>query len=167
VNRAVGAAALLLVACGPDPASPPFPRDYETAWTETRPPCRFNHDHELRYIRTFGDALAAEPHIRIGDLGFPEGATLLKVEYADDRCTELLSYVTMTKLAPGTGRATAGWRWQRWTPSRREVDDPRRIPDTCVNCHTYHCERPPFGFDYACAPGMEPEPLDGGVGDGG
>ena len=149
----------VLVACDPDPppGDAPFPADYEASWTEARETCTLSHDHELRYIRVFANDGALGPYSR-RDAPYAPGAALLKAEYADPDCTELLSYVYMEKLEPGIGPVEEhDWSWRRFDPDRREVFDPRFIPATCIDCHAWHCEDPPYGWDYTCPPGS-PEP---------
>ena len=147
--------AILGAGCASDP---PFPRDYETRWRETRLPCQISHDHELRYVRVFADDAAHAPYTT-GVGAFPVGATLLKAEYDDPSCSELLSFVLMVKLEPGVGPAEEhDWTWQRFDPDLTEVHDPRFIPTTCIDCHDYHCAAPPLGNDYTCTPGA-PEPM--------
>ncbi|MBN8612248.1 MAG: hypothetical protein J0L92_16760 [Deltaproteobacteria bacterium] len=147
---------VLLGGC-PSP-SEPFPTDYETRWREARTPCVLSHDHELRYVRVFADDAAFLPYTT-GTGTFTPGATLLKAEYDDPACTELLSYVLMVKLEPGTTPPEEhDWTWQRFDPDRTEIHDPRFIPQTCLDCHDYHCAAPPYGHDYTCTPGA-PEPM--------
>src|SRR5688500_15300847 len=89
-----------LLSCRPGPTEGPFPADYELAWREARVPCTLSHDHELRYIRVFANDLAFEPYTKHEE-PYPVGARLLKAEYNDAECSELLSFVLMEKLAPG------------------------------------------------------------------
>lgn len=149
------AGAALVASCAPEP----FPTDYATRWRETRLPCQISHDHELRYVRVFADDGAYAPYTT-GVGSFPPGATLLKAEYNDPACTELLSYVLMVKLEPGsTPTEEHDWTWQRFDRDRSEVHDPRFIPQTCLDCHDYHCAAPPYGNDYTCTPGAAEPPM--------
>ncbi len=151
---------IALVSCGPPPSDAPFPEDYEASWREARDACTISHDHELRYIRVFTNEAAFEPYT-LHEQPYPVGATLLKAEYDDPDCTELLSYVLMEKLAPGAAPPDEfGWSWRRFDPDRREVHDARTIPFTCIDCHEWHCAEAPYGWDYTCPPGApEPSPL--------
>lgn len=161
--RTVLALSLVVVALGcdpePDPGDAPFPADYERAWTEAREACTLSHDHELRYIRVFANDSALGPYSR-QDAPYAPGAALLKAEYADPDCAELLSYVYMEKLEPGIGPPEEhDWSWRRFDAERREVIDRRFIPQTCIDCHAWHCEDAPYGWDYTCPPGsIEPTP---------
>lgn len=151
----VPAACVFLAAC-PSP-NDPFPPDYETRWREARVPCQISHDHELRYVRVFADEAAYDPYVT-GTGTFAPGATVFKAEYNDPECTEILSYVMMVKLEEGTGPPEEhDWTWRRFDPDRTEVHDLRLIPQTCLDCHDYHCAAPPYGNDYTCTPGA-PEP---------
>lgn len=152
--------ALAVGSCGPeDPAPGPFPADYERTWSEARERCTLSHDHELRYIRVFANDAALGPYSR-QDAPYPPGAALLKAEYDDPDCSELLSFVLMEKLAPGTTPPDEhDWTWRRFDAQRREIVDRRAIPSTCIDCHAWHCEEPPYGWDYTCPPGsIEPTP---------
>jgi len=157
--RVAPPALMLVLSIGCGPSGEPFPRDYETRWREARTPCVLSHDHELRYVRVFADDAALDPYVT-GAGAFPPGATLLKAEYDDPECTELLSYVLMEKLEPGASPpGEHDWTWRRFDPDRTEVDDPRFIPSTCIDCHDYHCREAPYGNDYTCTPGApEPDP---------
>jgi hypothetical protein len=151
----------LVVAIAGCPETPddeaPFPRDYERVWDEARAPCVLSHDHELRHVRVFANDLAFGPYT-LANAAYPVGAILLKAEYNDDACTELLSYVVMEKLPAGsTPSDEHDWTWRRFDPERREIVDARMIPATCITCHEVHCEAPPYGWDYTCTPGA-PEP---------
>ncbi|WP_169791672.1 cytochrome P460 family protein [Sandaracinus amylolyticus] len=152
--------AMISLSCRePDPDDGPFPTDYERAWTEARDGCTLSHDHELRYIRVFANDGALGPYTQ-QDAPYPVGAALLKAEYDDPECTELLSFVLMEKLEAGTTPTEEhDWTWRRFDAQRREVFDRRAIPTTCIDCHAWHCEEPPYGWDYTCPPGsIEPTP---------
>ncbi len=161
--RFAACAALLLVATGcpgPDPIEPSadFPADFPAAFREARTPCTLSHDHELRYIRVYADDAAYEAY-RQQDRPYPVGARLLKVEYDDEACTELLDYVLMERLETGSRPEELDWEWRRFDALRRDIVDRRRIPATCIDCHDWHCARPPYGWDYTCPEGgMEPPP---------
>ena len=139
-----------LAACsdepGPAQPEPIFPSDFETTFQETRS-CRFSHDHELRSIRVFADAAAAEPYTTWSK-PYPARATIVKIEYEDDQCTEVQGYSAMQKLEPGADPVNGDWLWQK-LDAKRVVSSAEDIPSRCLDCHEYHC-RPPYGFDLAC-----------------
>jgi hypothetical protein len=115
-----------------------FPADYETRYAEVRD-CRRSPDHDLSYIRVLASPDAEGTYTtRTGD--FAEGAILVKPEYADDLCTDLLGITAM--------RRTAGsWEFQ-------ETDTMGRVVSTdtlrCIGCHA-SCGVPPDGFMGTCA----------------
>ena len=151
-------AVALLALCGcPGPADDaPFPVEFETEWTEARTPCTLSHDHELTYIRVFADDAALGPYTLRRDF-YPPGARLLKVEYTDEACTEIIDYVMMERLADGAAPADLDWRWLRYDAGRELVVDRRTEPERCINCHTCHCGMPPFGWQFTCSlEGLEP-----------
>lgn len=149
-------AVFALARCSPSDRRP-FPDDYRTRWREARRPCTLSHDHELRYIRVFANELAYGPYTS-ASAPYSTGAILLKEEYEDRACSELVSIVTMEKLAPGEAPPEElGWRWRRFGPNLQEIVDPMSIPSTCTTCHAFHCREPPYGWDYTCPPGsIEP-----------
>lgn len=145
------ALALLPAGCGEDgnpAAQPVFPEDPELAWREIRD-CRHSHEHELRFIRVFASPTAEEPYLALSpDVPYPVGATLVKLEYDDPDCTELLGYTALQKLEPGKQPAGGDWLWQR-VNGEGEVEEEGAM-SRCVNCHAVHCE-PPHGYDLTCA----------------
>jgi hypothetical protein len=157
-RRALLACAALALAPGcPGPVDDsPFPLDFETEWTEARTPCTLSHDHELTYIRVFADDAALGPYT-LNVEPYPVGARLLKVEYTDEACTDVLDYVMMERLAEGSAPADLDWRWLRFDRERRLVTERRFEPETCINCHTCHCGALPYGWQFTCSiAGIEP-----------
>lgn len=151
---------LSLLACGPAEedetvvdADPIFPADLST-WSEARP-CGFTHEHELRYIRVVVDEAAEAPYRELSpDYPYPVGATLVKLEYDDEECTDLVGYTAMEKQPEGYSDDGNDWRWQRVTVDR-EVTEDGELP-TCIACHEHHCTEglcgyPDCGFDLTCA----------------
>lgn len=134
----------------PDAAmiEPVFPGDFATRWREMRD-CRFSHEHELRNIRVLASPDAEAAYAALSaDTPYPVGATLVKLEYDDDTCAEVIEYTAMKKLAAGENPAGGDWRWQRVSVDRRVIED--GAPWRCINCHTWHCA-PPMGYDLSCA----------------
>lgn len=149
------AVASLGASCGPDPSDDvPFPTDYATRWREART-CAISHDHELRYIQTFVNDLADEPYATFAS-PYPPGSILLKPEFDDEFCTELLAYTVMVKLEPGDSPDTQDWRWLRYDAERRPIEEAGVIPEGCIACHRWHCGELPYGWDLTCAPDLEP-----------
>lgn len=147
--------ALALGQCGPsEPGS--FPPGEPGEWVEAREPCKLSHDHDLSFIRVWADEGALGPYQDF-QTPYPVGARLLKGLYRDERCEELIGYVTMEKLEAGAAPEAMDWRWRRFRANGEEVVDPRRIPYTCVDCHAWHCGEPPYGWDLTCSrEGLEP-----------
>lgn len=152
---AVAAVALLVGCPGPEDDGP-FPVDFETEWTEARTSCTLSHDHELTYVRVFADPLALAPYTERVE-PYPTGARILKVEYLDEDCTEIIDYVMMERLENGAAPADLDWRWLRFDVDRNLVTDRRTEPERCIDCHTCHCGEPPYGWELTCSlDGMEP-----------
>ena len=106
--------------CGPEPEPEPEPEPViepvfgdVSGWSEERD-CRFTHEHELRYIRVVADPGAREPYRALDpSTPYPVGATLVKLEYDDENCTQLTGYTAMQKQEPGFSATGNDWRWQR------------------------------------------------------
>lgn len=123
---------------GGDAGPPVFPSDWATRYAEVRD-CRRSPDHDLSYIRVLASPDAETIYTtRAGE--FPDGAVLVKPEYADDLCTDLMGITAM--------RRTAGsWEFQ-------ETDAMGRVVSTetlrCIGCHS-SCGVPPDGYMGTCA----------------
>lgn len=141
---ALAAACLALVGC-PTPPSPGadagpavFSSDWETAYAEVRD-CRRSPDHDLSYIRVLASPDAETVYAtRSGE--FPEGAVLVKPEYADELCTDLLGITAMR-------RGATAWEFQETDALARPLGtDVLR----CIGCHA-SCGVPPDGYMGTCA----------------
>jgi hypothetical protein len=141
----------LFASCGSEPGDGPdelFPSDVEAQYAEMRT-CRHSHEHELRFIRVFASATAEVPYATLSaEAPYPPGSTLVKIEYDDPECEEVLGYTVMRKLTEGENPQGGDWRWQRLDPERVMLED--GAPPRCINCHAQHCA-PPHGFDLSCA----------------
>lgn len=129
------------VDAGP-PADPVFPADVAESFTEVRG-CRSSIEHELRFIRVFVDELAHEPYTT-HDAGFPEGAVVVKVEYADEGCSDVVGYTAMKRLADGGSPDALDWHWQEADGDGVVFADGPLL--RCVGCHQ-RCEG---GFEATC-----------------
>lgn len=109
--------------------------------------CRHSHEHELRHIRVFADALALEVY-DIWDRPYPVGSTIVKLEYDDEECENLLGYTAMKKLEAGENPAGHDWWWQKLDEDKQVTEE--GAPFSCIDCHEHHCA-PPDGFDLTCA----------------
>jgi hypothetical protein len=104
--------------------------------------CRFSVEHDGVSIVVLASPEAA-PVYTAGSYPFPSGAIVVKKEYADSACTELVGYTAMKKT--GTGSTAQDWTWQR-TDAQRVVD-PTASAQRCINCHL-GCTQ---GRDLTCA----------------
>lgn len=135
---------------GPPDAGPApvFPSNIERTYQEMRD-CRQSHEHELHYIRVLASPSAQAPYTALSpDMPYPVGATLVKVEYDDEDCSERVLYTAYRKLALGENPIGNDWLWQRVSPEREVLE--QGAPWRCINCHSYHCA-PPNGYDLTCA----------------
>jgi len=131
-----------------DAPKPVFEAGFERSYREMRD-CRVSHEHDLHSIRVLASPSAQEPYAALSpDVPYPEGATLVKLEYDDEECNELVLYTAYRKLAPDTNLVGGDWWWQRVSPDRKVIEE--GAPWRCLNCHTVHCA-PPYGFDLTCA----------------
>lgn len=141
---------LALAGCGDGETGPQpvFPDDAELQWAEMRD-CRHSHEHELRRIRVFASPDAEAPYAALSpDVPYPVGAVLVKLEYDDADCSQLLGYTAFEKLPPGSAPEAGDWLWQRVDLDRKVVEEGAII--RCINCHEEHCA-PPYGYDLTCA----------------
>jgi hypothetical protein len=126
---------------GPQPIFPENVAD----WQEGRA-CMFSHEHELRTIRVVTDEAAAVPYQALDAQNpYPVGATLVKLEFDDENCKELLGYTAMQKLPRGGTEVGSDWRWQRVDVERNVVED--GLLPRCVSCHEQHCTWPICGYE--------------------
>ena len=132
---------------------PVFPEDVAT-WAEGRP-CSFTHEHELRYVRVLVNDKARIPYRELSiDHPYEVGATLVKLEYEDSACSEVIGYTAMRKEASGYSEDGHDWHWQRVDAERNVVEDGANLR-TCISCHEHHCSWPQCGyqkcgFDLTC-----------------
>jgi hypothetical protein len=163
MHRLLVAAILAAAACSsPSPpptptAEPIWPENWEDSYTQVRP-CRRSIDHDLVYVTIHADAKAL-PSYEKRDALFPEGSTVLKVEYDDEACTELRGYTVMQRRAKGYDPSGGDWHWQKADENRVvSIDgksssppaDPPTQVDRCVRCHE-GCGKAPDGFDWTCS----------------
>lgn len=125
-------------------AAPLFPADVEEAFAEARD-CRRSIDHDLSFVRVFADAPAHGPYTTRAE-PFPVGATVVKVQYADEDCADVVGFVAMQKRATGEASDSGDWTWQR-TSAEREVLEHGDVQG-CVFCHSA-CNGA-GGYDWTC-----------------
>ncbi|MBZ0271899.1 hypothetical protein K8I61_07660 [bacterium] len=130
---------------GEPAAEPIFPLDSVAGWHEGRP-CGFTHEHELRYIRVVTNEAATTPYRELNaDHRYAIGATLVKLEYEDENCTELLEYTAMRKMESGYSEFGNDWRWQRVAIDGTVLKDGEI--KSCIDCHAHHCTWPECGYE--------------------
>lgn len=153
VAGAVGAGALLSGGCGEGGADPIVPQDWESTLVEARD-CRHSAEHDLEHVRLFISPEWADHFdacvVEGGDCTEPfgEGALLVKPQYADADCTELLRVTASLREHPASTPGADGWRWQEVTADGRVVVD--GAPEGCTSCHA----RCAGSYDLRCA--MDP-----------
>jgi hypothetical protein len=137
---------LLLSAAACSGAEPVVPETYASTYLEVRD-CRRSADHDLEYIRVLADPAAAGTYEQ-RDAPFAEGAVVVKEQYRNEDCTDLVRLTAMRKEAAGFDPTTGDWQWQELAPdfTVNEEADPQR----CISCHTL-CGVAPGGHDFTCA----------------
>ncbi|MCB9740518.1 MAG: hypothetical protein H6747_14740 [Deltaproteobacteria bacterium] len=102
----------------------------------------------MNHIRVLADDAAHDRYLN-WDAPFPVGATLLKLEYDDAACSNLIRYTVMQKREAASDPERGDWRWQTVSPTREVLPSNTK---SCVGCHTVHCkESEGTGFDLTCA----------------
>jgi hypothetical protein len=141
---ACSCASVLSPGCNGEGEQPFFPEDYAATYQEVRD-CRRSGDHDLNFIRILASPEAFEPY-EGRSLPFPVGAVVLKPEYADDGCQDLVGYTVMRKEAAGFDPMSSDWSWQRVSADRK----PQAFEEArCIGCHRTCVE--PSGYDLTCA----------------
>lgn len=125
-------------------AAPLFPADVEEAFEEARD-CRRSIDHDLSFVRVFADATAHGPYTTRAE-PFPAGATLVKVQYADEECVDVVGFVAMQKRVTGEAPDSGDWIWQRASAERGVLE--HGDLQSCVFCHS-GCNVA-GGYDWTC-----------------
>jgi len=144
--------------CDADPAPPPptpmLPADTHLTWKQARA-CRSSHEHWLHGVRVVVNDLAWKPYTtwlpyHTDNPTFPVGALVVKPEYDDEKCTELIGYTVMRKEPAGYWPAGHDWSWHE-LDAKGLVRQSGRLSKACVQCHVQHCA-PPNGYDLTCTP---------------
>jgi hypothetical protein len=143
--RIATACALIMLGCGQEGSAPPAPLvpvGWRSSFAVVRD-CRGSVDHDLAYVvvRASESAAAVYDH---GPYPFALGAVVLKEQYADPGCTQLVGFTAMRKEEPGFAAALGDWRWQRLDADRAVIEDGAIA--RCASCHAASTCR-----DFACA----------------
>jgi hypothetical protein len=138
----------------PQPSAQPlFAADFEQTFVEVRG-CRPSIEHDLEYVRLLVHPDAVDTYRRCvvpsspcsPSDGFTDGALLVKAQYLNPQCTDLLRWTAVQKdSSSSTG---GGWRWQEVSADRQVTQD--GAPSACTSCHA-KCED---AFDLRCV--MDP-----------
>ncbi len=131
-----------------------LPADTHLTWKQARA-CRSSHEHWLHGVRVVLNDAAWKPYTawlpyHSDNAPFPVGAMVVKPEYDDEHCKELLGYTVMRKEAAGYWPAGHDWSWHE-LDAKGLVRQSGKLTKACVNCHVQHCA-PPNGFDLTCTP---------------
>lgn len=154
----VPAALAMLCACDEDPGpaapTPLIPAGVENSWQEARK-CRTSHEHWLHSVRVVVNPPAWLPYttwlpLDPANLPFPVGSVVVKPEYDDQFCENLIGYTVMRKEPAGYWPAANDWHWQRLDAKRKVLED-GKLAKSCASCHQSHCD-PPAGYDFTCTP---------------
>ncbi|MSP24011.1 MAG: hypothetical protein EXR75_02380 [Myxococcales bacterium] len=142
-------AACVLSGCDPtetEPSpAPVYAADWATSYTEVRD-CRRSGDHDLNYVRILAAPDALGPY-QTRDAAFPDGAVVLKLEFADPACTDRSGLTAMRREA-GFDATHGDWHWQRLDQDEKVFEDGKL--ERCVGCHA-SCGVAPDGHDWTCA----------------
>ncbi len=135
-----------------------FPPDYTKTYREVRS-CRVSVDHNLNAIRILADPVGYDTYLQ-RQAPFPVGSTILKEEYSDLGCTQLLYWTVGRKEAAGYDSANGDWRYQQVRPDRSVIFD--GVPVSCVaGCHAICGTRATPGPASTRAQKPHPVPEDG------
>ena len=147
---AIAFAAILAAGCPggeppPEPAPQPLlPADYLTSYPIVRG-CRPSIDHALRFI-VIRALAGTEQQYDTGPFPRPPGTLLIKEEFSDRGCTDLLGWTLMHKQPEGYAPNFGDWRWQSLDAGKQVIQD-GQVPQ-CAGCHAATDCRT---RDFACA----------------
>jgi hypothetical protein len=134
--------------CSDDAPQEPFQEPFfdvaevTSSWPKVRV-CRLSIEHDAADIIVYASPEAETAYIE-GIYPFPAGTVLVKAEYDNSACTELVQLTAMRKLAPGTASEAGDWEWQRVDSNGTVLESGSLM--RCVSCHQ-GCTN---GRDFAC-----------------
>jgi hypothetical protein len=149
LGRLVFALAPLLVAgCPHDPpdplpGQPLLPADYLANYPVVRN-CRASVEHDLHFI-VIRALAGTEQQYETGPFPRAPGTLIIKEEFSDRGCTDLVGWTLMLKQPEGEAPNSGDWRWQRLDASKQVTDD---LGLRCAACHAAAACR---ARDFACA----------------
>lgn len=140
MRRSLFPAALLLGALGcdspPGAPEPLWPANYRETFTKARA-CRTSSEHDFHTIEVWASPGAPQAYLDAAPPGagfaFAEGTILVKPEYADPACTDLVRVSTMKRLATGSDPDRGDWAWQRTDPDGTPIEVGDEVK--CWSCH--------------------------------
>lgn len=144
----VALAALSAAGCPDEPpgpnAQPLLPADYQTSYPIVRS-CRTSVEHDLRFI-VIRALAGTEQQYETGPFPRAPGTLIIKEEFSDRACADLVGWTLMQKQPEGYAASYGDWRWQRLDAGKQVLDD-GLIP-RCAGCHAAPACR---ARDFACA----------------
>jgi hypothetical protein len=143
----------LELACGGTTVQPPpdlgdafFGASWKDDTTEVRN-CRNSIDHDLKFIRVLASGDAVQPYLDRA-APFPEGSVVLKAEYEDEGCTQLVGFTAMRKGKAGSRPTSGDWSFQRTDAARKVIS---LNQGRCISCHRDCQGTEGGGYDWTCA----------------
>lgn len=142
----VAAFLLLAPACEreEEDASPSLvPETFPEGFVEVRD-CRFSVEHNAVHIRILAPTDVAQVYLD-GQYPFAAGDLVVKQEFRDSACTELVGMTAMQRRSAQDPMSGGDWSWQRLDEAAVPIgpEDAR----TCSGCH----ESCTMGRDGVCA----------------
>jgi hypothetical protein len=143
------AAAAAAAACDDEPPPGPTPQpllpaDYQAAYPVVRS-CRTSLEHDLRFI-VIRALAGTEQQYETGPFPRAAGTLIIKEEFSDRGCTDLLGWTLMQKQPEGYAPDYGDWRWQRLNAGQQIIQD--GLVPRCASCHAASDCR---ARDFACA----------------
>jgi hypothetical protein len=143
------AAAAAAAACDDEPPPGPTPQpllpaDYQAGYPVVRS-CRTSVEHDLRFI-VIRALAGTEQQYETGPFPRAVGTLIIKEEFSDRGCTDLLGWTLMQKQPEGYAPNLGDWRWQRLNAGKQIIED-GQVP-RCASCHAASGCR---ARDFACA----------------
>jgi len=119
----------------PQPADP-LPVDYSSRFVEVLS-CRISVEHGLAHVLVRAAPEHADNYRSGGAAPFPEGALIVKEQYADGQCRSLNGYTVMRKELAGYDPAAHDWKWSRLDRRQRLLEEGKLT--ACSRCHLRTC----------------------------
>jgi hypothetical protein len=121
-----------------------IPADYRTAFVPVRR-CGPGNEHGLISVVVRVRAEQAALY-DTGPFPYPQGSLVVKEEYRDSQCTDLMGYTAMRKEAAGYFPSAGDWQWFSLDPYGVVLKDGKQ--ESCSHCHVQMCG--PKNRDLTC-----------------